>query len=64
MIGAEIYNEPGGLTWTDARLTDPETARSFYTAVFGYHYQPMPGAPDHYMTFHLEDAAVGRSWAE
>lgn len=59
MIGAEIYNEPGGLAWTDARLTDPDTARSFYTAVFGYRYQPMPGAPDHYMTFHLDDAPLG-----
>ena len=59
MIGAEIYNEPGGLTWTDARLTDPDSARTFYTAVFGYHYQPMPGAPDHYMTFDLGDAPLG-----
>jgi len=58
-IGAEIYDEPGGLTWTDARLTDPETARAFYTAVFGYHYEPMPGAPGDYMTFHLDEAPLG-----
>lgn len=58
-IGAEIYNEPGCLTWTDVRSTDPDTARSFYTAVFGYRYQPMPGAPDHYMTFHLDGAPLG-----
>jgi predicted enzyme related to lactoylglutathione lyase len=58
-IGAEIYNEPGALAWTDARLTDPETARAFYTAVFGYHYEPMPGAPGDYMTFHLDEAPLG-----
>jgi predicted enzyme related to lactoylglutathione lyase len=58
-IGAEIYNEPGGLAWTDVRSTDPGTARAFYTAVFGYQYQPMPGAPDHYMTFHLDGAPLG-----
>ena len=58
-IGAEIYNEPGGLTWEDARLTDPESARAFYTAVFGYHYQPVPGAPDDYRTFHLGEGPLG-----
>ena len=59
MIGAEIYNEPGGLTWTDARLNDPDAARTFYSAVFGYRYQPMPGAPGHYATFHLGEPPLG-----
>ena len=58
-IGAEIYDEPGGLTWTDARLTDPEAARAFYAAVFGYHYQALPGAPGDYLTFHLGEAPLG-----
>src|SRR6476661_3430170 len=58
-VGAEIYNEPGGLAWTDARLTDPDAARAFYTAVFGYHYQSLPGAPEHYTTFHLGEAPLG-----
>jgi predicted enzyme related to lactoylglutathione lyase len=59
MIGAEIYNEPGGLTWTDARLTDPDSARDFYAAVFGYRYDPMPGAPGHYMTFRVGENPLG-----
>jgi len=58
-IGAEIHHEPGGLTWTDARLTDPDAARAFYTAVFGLHHQPMPGAPADYTTFDLGDAPLG-----
>lgn len=58
-IGAEIYNEPGGLTWTDARLTEPEPARTFYAALFGYHYQALSGAPGDYRTFHLHEAPLG-----
>ena len=45
MIGSEIYNEPGGLTWTDTRLTDPAAAKDFYSAIFGYRDMPMEGAP-------------------
>ena len=59
MVGAEVYNEPGGLTWTDAQLTDPDTARAFYAALFGYRYDPMPGAPGDYMTFHLDEGPLG-----
>lgn len=51
MNGVAIYNEPGGLTWEDARLTDPDAGRAFYAAVFGYHYAPVEGAPDGYTTF-------------
>ncbi len=58
-IGAEIYNEPGGLTWEDARLTDPDAARAFYTAVFGYTYQDLSGAPGDYTTFHLGGDPLG-----
>ena len=58
-IGAEIYNEPGGLTWEDARLTDPDAARTFYTAVFGYTFQNLEGAPGDYTTFHLGGDPLG-----
>ena len=59
MIGAEIYNEPGGLAWTDARLTDPDSARRFYSAVFGYRYESLAGAPEHYTLFYQQDALLG-----
>jgi predicted enzyme related to lactoylglutathione lyase len=58
-IGAEIYNEPGGLTWTDARLTDPDAARAFYAAVFGFRYQALDGAPTDYVTFDLGQGPLG-----
>jgi predicted enzyme related to lactoylglutathione lyase len=59
MIGAEIVNEPGSMTWTDVRLTDVEAGKAFYSAVFGYTYQPVPGAPDDYGTIHVGGDPVG-----
>ena len=53
MVGFEVANEPGGVTWTDVRLTDVDAGREFYSAVFDWSYQPVPGAPDDYGTIHL-----------
>ncbi|HEY6797204.1 MAG TPA: VOC family protein [Kineosporiaceae bacterium] len=47
MIGAQLVNEPGGLTWNDHHSTDPDAARAFYTAVFGYSYTRMDGPYDY-----------------
>jgi predicted enzyme related to lactoylglutathione lyase len=58
-IGLEITDEPGSLVWTDARLTDPVVGKDFYAAVFGYEYQPVPGAPDDYGTFLVGDRVAG-----
>ena len=52
--GVQVYNEPGGLYWTEAAVDDPDAARSFYTAVFGYVWDAVPGLDD-YMTFRSED---------
>jgi uncharacterized protein len=51
-IGAEIVNEPGGITWEDLRSHDPDAARDFYGAVFGYTYTPMPEAGPDYAMFY------------
>jgi hypothetical protein len=51
MPGISIYNEPGGLVWEDARLTDIDAGKRFYTAAFGYDHTPIEGAPDDYGTF-------------
>lgn len=45
MVGAAVYNEPGGLVWEDARLTDVPAGREFYTDVFGWSYGEVPGLP-------------------
>ena len=56
-IGAELVNEPGGLTWEDLRSADPEAARAFYAGVFGYRYQPIEMAGPDYTTFADADDA-------
>lgn len=61
MIGFEVVNEHGGVTWTDVRLSDPDAGRAFYTAVFGYSYEQVPGAPGDYGTISVPgiDGPVG-----
>lgn len=49
-IGADIYNEPGSLTWNEAAMPDPQAARTFYTQVFGFSYEEIPDAGG-YTTF-------------
>ncbi|WP_028926835.1 VOC family protein [Pseudonocardia acaciae] len=58
-IGANIANEPGSLAWEDARLTDPEAGKRFYTAVFGYTYEPIPDAPPDYGLFKVNGEIAG-----
>ncbi len=58
-IGIGIYNEPGSLVWEDARLPDPAAGKAFYSAVFGYTYQPVEGAPDDYETFSVDGEVAG-----
>jgi uncharacterized protein len=54
-LGCGVVNEPGALTWEDLRSPDPDGARSFYTAVFGFSHQPVAGGPADYRTFAFPD---------
>lgn len=56
--GARIYNEPGALVWNEAAVDDPEAARDFYTAVFGFRFDEVEGA-DGYTTFATGDRPLG-----
>lgn len=47
MIGSQLVNEAGGVLWNDHKSADPEAARRFYAAVFGYTYTAMEGAQDY-----------------
>ena len=55
-IGAELVNEPGGLTWEDLRSTDPAKAQDFYCTVFGLHTSPVEMAPADYRLLHRDGA--------
>jgi len=35
-IGAKILGEPGALCWSELTTRDPDAARAFYTALFGW----------------------------
>lgn len=52
-VGAGVVNQPGGLTWEDLRSSDPDAARAFYVAVFGFRIDPVPMAGPDYATFAL-----------
>ncbi len=56
-IGAQVVNEPGGLVWEEAAVPDPDSAREFYTRVFGYRHEPVEDAGAGYTTFHAPDSA-------
>lgn len=60
-IGAEVVNQPGGLTWEDLRSRDPETAHAFYRQVFGYQTEAMDVAGPGYALFSRpgEEAPMG-----
>lgn len=60
-IGVERYSEPGALAWEDLRSPDPDAARAFYTAVFGYETRALAAAGPGYTTFHTpgDDAPLG-----
>ncbi len=59
MPGFEAPGTTGGWVWCDLRSTDPDRAREFYAAVFGYTYQPMEMADADYMTFWIGEETIG-----
>lgn len=38
-IGAGLVNEPGALSWNELNTRDPEAAKAFYGAVFGWDFE-------------------------
>jgi predicted enzyme related to lactoylglutathione lyase len=56
--GVRIHNEPGALAWNEAAVDDPEAARAFYAAVFGFQFDEMPGSGG-YTTFRTDDHPLG-----
>jgi uncharacterized protein len=59
MIGMEVVEEPGSVVWEEARLTDPDAGKAFYTAVFGHTHSPVEGAPPDYTTFDVDGRPAG-----
>jgi predicted enzyme related to lactoylglutathione lyase len=57
-IGANVMNEPNTLCWNELRTPDPQRARAFYAAVFGWAYEPVGNGID-YAVAHLIDGDEG-----
>lgn len=51
MPGFEVTGEAGAWAWCDLRTPEPDAAREFYGAVFGWEYAAVPMAGDEYTTF-------------
>jgi predicted enzyme related to lactoylglutathione lyase len=58
--GAGIVNEPGTLAWNELATRDPDRAKEFYGAVFGWQFRDF-GEQGNYWTIHLggDDHGVG-----
>jgi len=51
LVGCELVNEPGALLRNDLHTPDPEPARAFYAAVFGFTLDGNPDLPEFDFTF-------------
>ena len=47
-IGAKIVNAPGALSLNQLNTSDPERAREFYSALFGWRVEPVGGGDQPY----------------
>lgn len=55
--GVDLYNEPGGLTWSEAMVGDYQAGKDFYTKVFGFTYTDVGQGMD-YATVELDGKTV------
>jgi uncharacterized protein len=57
-IGAQLVNEPGALCWTELQTRDPEAAKAFYGAVFGWGSETATG-PIPYTEWKQDGRSIG-----
>jgi uncharacterized protein len=58
--GAGLVNEPGALSWNELNTRDPEAAKAFYGAVFGWDFEDNDmGEMGTYTSLKLGDGPVG-----
>ena len=59
-LGAELVNEPGAFTWNELNTRDPDAAKRFYGAVFGWSFEDEEfEGMGTYTTVKLGDGMVG-----
>jgi uncharacterized protein len=57
--GAEIYNEPGALTWNECMTRDYSRAGKFYTDLFGYTADEVGDDGMKYSVLYLDGSPIG-----
>jgi uncharacterized protein len=58
-VGAEVVNEANAVVWNELNTRDPEAARSFYGAVFGWGFEERQFENGPYTSLKVGDATVG-----
>ena len=58
-IGAQVVNEPGSLTWNELMCRDPERAKRFYGAVFGWTANELDMGDSPYVEWQADGRTVG-----
>ncbi len=56
--GAQLVNEPGALCWTELQTRDPDAAKAFYAAVFGWGSETATG-PIPYTEWKQDGRSIG-----
>ncbi len=57
--GARLVNEAGALSWNDLITPDPHASRRFYSELFGWRIEEVPGSGGSYWSIHNGESANG-----
>lgn len=59
MPGGELFNQPGALCWNELATRDPDGAKEFYGAVFGWGHEDGPAGDFTYTQWTLDGKSIG-----
>ncbi len=57
-IGCEVVSEPGAFCWSELDTRDPESAKAFYPAVFGWDFETSEGEDMPYTEWKLDGESI------
>ena len=57
-MGQRTQYTPGTFSWTDLNTTDPDAAKTFYAALFGWTYEDLPAGGSVYSRAHVDGHSV------
>ena len=58
MLGGELFNKPGSLSWNELATRDPQGSTAFYRAVFGWEPTETPMGEVSYTTWQLDGRPI------